>query len=86
MFSQIKPYFDHQEYLAKNNPILENSLSIFVCVYSRTPLFLCGKPGSSKTLSTKLFIQSFSEQALKSEKDSPFRRFKPVKYYARSLA
>ena len=77
IFKRVKPYFDKQTHLAKNKPILENLLSIFFCVYSRTPLFLCGKPGSSKTLSTKLFIQSFSEEAF-GENDI-FKRFKPIK-------
>lgn len=58
------------DYIAKNNPLKENLLTLFVCVFSRTPLFLCGKPGSSKTLSANWFIKAFQKKNHSEEKES----------------
>lgn len=47
--------------LSINNPLKENILTLFVCIYSRTSLFICGKPGSSKTLSVNWILDAFSK-------------------------
>jgi len=44
--------------IAKNRPILENLFAIFVCLNTRIPLFIVGKPGCSKTLSAQLIFKS----------------------------
>jgi type IV secretory pathway ATPase VirB11/archaellum biosynthesis ATPase len=62
------------ENLAINNPVKENILSLFICIFSRTSLFICGKPGSSKTLSVNWILDAFSEN--KKEKISNKDRFK----------
>jgi type IV secretory pathway ATPase VirB11/archaellum biosynthesis ATPase len=49
------------ENLSINNPLKENILTLFICIYSRTPLFICGKPGSSKTLSVNWILKAFSK-------------------------
>jgi hypothetical protein len=40
--------------IAINTPLKENLFSIFVSIYARIPLFICGKPGSSKTVSIQI--------------------------------
>lgn len=49
--------------LSVNNPLKENILTLFVCIYSRTSLFICGKPGSSKTLSVNWILNAFSKSS-----------------------
>src|SRR4030095_16258476 len=39
---------------AKNEALLENVLVMIVCILTRTPLFLIGAPGSSKSLAIRL--------------------------------
>lgn len=63
--------------LSLNTPLRENLLTLFICTYSRTPLFICGRPGSSKTLSVNWFLSSFS-QAVEPE-NNPLRGFKLLK-------
>lgn len=48
--------------IAVNNPFKENLLTMFVCIYSRTPLFVCGKPGSSKTITVNILKKMFNSQ------------------------
>ena len=45
-----------------NTPFKENIFAIFVSIYSKTPLFICGKPGSSKSVSVQIIKQSFNGQ------------------------
>ena len=40
--------------IAKNKVLLENLFTLFVCVYSKIPLFIVEKPGCSKSLSVQL--------------------------------
>ena len=40
--------------IAKNKALLENLFTLFVCVNSKIPLFIVGKPGCSKSLSVQL--------------------------------
>ena len=44
--------------IAKNHSLLENVFSIFVCVVNKIPLIICGKPGTSKSLSFQLLYDS----------------------------
>jgi len=46
--------------IAKNRPILENLFAIFVCLNTKIPLFIVGKPGCSKTLSAQLVFKSMN--------------------------
>ena len=40
--------------LLKNKALLENLFTLFVCVYSKIPLFIVEKPGCNKSLSVQL--------------------------------
>jgi len=44
--------------IAKNSALLENLFAIFVCLNTKIPLFIIGKPGCSKTLSAKSIFES----------------------------
>eukprot|EP00833_Pecoramyces_ruminatium_P010375 jgi/Orpsp1_1/1184407/evm.model.c7180000089405.2 len=44
--------------IAKNRPLLENLMAIFVCINVKIPLFIVGKPGCSKSLSCQLIFKS----------------------------
>ena len=48
--------------IAINAPFKENMFAIFVSIYSKTPLFICGKPGSSKSVSVQIIKRSFDGQ------------------------
>ena len=40
--------------IAKNRSLLENLFALFICINNKIPLFLCGKPGCSKSLSLSI--------------------------------
>ena len=48
--------------IASNTPFRENLLAMFVCIFSRIPLFVCGKPGSSKSITIRILKNSFAKQ------------------------
>ena len=45
---------EHHKNIAKNKALKENVFMMIVCIENRIPLFLVGKPGSSKSLSKSL--------------------------------
>ena len=45
--------------IVKNLPLKENVFTMIICFLTKTPLFLCGKPGSSKSLSLNLVLDNF---------------------------
>ena len=49
--------------IAKNRALLENIFSLFVCINSKVPIFIVGKPGCSKSLSVQLIIKSMQGTA-----------------------
>ena len=51
---------DLEKGIAKNRALLENLFSIFVCLNTKIPLFIIGKPGSSKSLSAQLIFKSMN--------------------------
>lgn len=53
--------------VAKNRALKENLFMIFVCVMTRLPIVLVGKPGSSKTLSM-IIIRDNLSASTKNEK------------------
>ena len=44
--------------IAKNKTLLENIFSLFVCIVNKIPLIICGKPGTSKSLSFQILYDS----------------------------
>ena len=46
--------------IAKNRAILDNMFALFVCICTCIPIFICGKPGCSKSLSANLLYSSMN--------------------------
>lgn len=66
-----------KENIAKNEALCENIFMIVICIELRIPLFIVGKPGSSKSLA-KTIIQDNMQG---SSSSSPlFRNFKEVSW------
>lgn len=58
--------------IAENSALLENLFSLFVAVFARIPIFICGKPGSSKSLAVDILTNTFNDN---SSKQSFYRGF-----------
>lgn len=61
--------------IAKNRALRENFFMMVVCVELRIPLFLVGKPGSSKSLSKTILDHNMQGRDSESEL---FKNFKQV--------
>src|SRR5690606_33269700 len=48
--------------IAINKALLENVFTLMVCVINKIPLFICGKPGCSKSLSVQLLVSNLRGQ------------------------
>ena len=44
--------------IAKNSTLKENIFSLFICIVNKIPLIMCGKPGTSKSLSFQILYDS----------------------------
>ena len=44
--------------VAINRALLENVFTLLVCIINKIPLFICGKPGCSKSLSVQLLVSN----------------------------
>jgi len=64
--------------IAKNRALLENLFALFICINNKIPLFLCGKPGCSKSLSRAII-----EKAMRGKKSSS-EKFKKLPEIVRS--
>ena len=53
--------------IAKNASLSENIFSLFVCIVNKIPLIICGKPGTSKSLSFQILYDSMKGK--RSEED-----------------
>ena len=51
-----------EEGIAKNRALLENIFTLFVCINTKVPVIICGKPGCSKSLSFQLLYKSMKGQ------------------------
>ena len=51
-----KKVLTNQEGYGKNKALCENIFSEFICILLKMPLIICGKPGSSKSLSIRLLL------------------------------
>lgn len=63
------------ENIARNNALKENVFMMVICIELRIPLFLVGKPGSSKSLSKTLVADGMQGQAAHSDL---FRKLKQI--------
>ncbi len=61
--------------IARNAALRENIFMMTICIELRIPLFLVGKPGSSKSLAKSVVATSMQGQASNSEL---LRHFKQV--------
>ncbi|CAF4967275.1 unnamed protein product, partial [Rotaria socialis] len=43
---------------AKNRALRDNIFVLLACIVNRIPLFLCGKPGSSKSSAVQILISN----------------------------
>ncbi len=57
-----------------NSMLKENIYAMIICIMNRIPLFIVGKPGSSKSLAMTLISKSFKGQG----SSSPFFKLKPA--------
>ena len=64
--------------IAKNTALRENIFMMFVCIELRIPLFLVGKPGSSKSLAKAIIENSLKG---KNSKKKAMKKFKQVSYH-----
>ena len=50
--------------IAINKIFSQNIFLVFLAAFTRIPLFICGKPGSSKTLAVNILLHTFKGQAI----------------------
>ena len=50
-----------EAHIARNSLLTENLFMMFVCIQLKIPLFIVGKPGSSKSLARSIILHSFNE-------------------------
>lgn len=62
--------------IAKNKALKENVFMMIVCIESRIPLFLVGKPGSSKSFSKAMVMDSMKGV---NSRDEFFKTLKQVR-------
>ena len=60
--------------IAKNVALRENVFMMTICIELRIPLFLVGKPGSSKSLAKTIVSSSLSGRSSKSELLQKFKQ------------
>lgn len=62
--------------IAKNQALKENVFMMIVCIELRIPLFLVGKPGSSKSLAKTIVADAMQGDTART---SLFKKYKQVK-------
>ena len=65
---------------AKNTALIENLFTLVLSVYNRIPLFICGKPGNSKTLSVQIITSNFRGRDSKHPQLKSHPKLIPVYY------
>lgn len=66
------------ENIARNAALRENVFMMAVCIDLRIPLFLVGKPGSSKSLAKSIVANSMQGQASSSDLLKSFKQVSPL--------
>jgi len=64
--------------IARNAALRENVFMMAICVELRIPLFLVGKPGSSKSLAKSIISESLRGKASEAKL---LKKFKEVQWY-----
>jgi Cdc6-like AAA superfamily ATPase len=67
---EYKCFLDEMEIppgIGRNTPLKENIFVIFTCLMNKIPLFITGKPGSSKTLAMNLVTKSMKGKSSSKE-------------------
>ena len=65
--------------IARNAALKENVFMMVVCIELRIPLFLVGKPGSSKSLAKTIVADAMQGEAARSSE--LFKHLKQVSYF-----
>jgi hypothetical protein len=63
--------------IAKNAALRENVFMMAICVELRIPLFLVGKPGSSKSLAKSIISESMKGKDSKNDLLKQFKEVRP---------
>ena len=58
-----------------NRPLLENIFALWICIITRIPLLICGKPGTSKTLSISIINAAFANSHVSMSETKGLRFF-----------
>ena len=66
------------ENIAKNKALKENIFMMVTCIEQRIPLFLVGKPGSSKSLTKTIVADSMQEASSHTDLFKAFKRVSPM--------
>ena len=64
--------------IARNTALRENVFMMVVCIELRIPLFVVGKPGSSKSLAKTVVADNMEGDASKSNLFKTFKQVKPM--------
>ena len=75
----IRKVIDKEQHvnIAMNKALTENVFMMIICIENRIPLFVVGKPGSSKSLSKSMVLDAMKGNSSKTEL---FRRMKRVSF------
>ena len=68
------------ENAALNRPLKENLFVLWMCLLTKIPLLICGKPGTSKTLSINIIAKAFN---IKQETKAEISRKEPLKFFGK---
>lgn len=71
--------------IARNAALRENVFMMAVCVELRIPLFVVGKPGSSKSLAKSIVAESMKGQNSKTDFLKKFKSVRAIMWYLRKL-
>ena len=64
--------------IARNTALCENVFMMVVCIELRIPLFVVGKPGSSKSLAKTVVADNMEGYASRSDLFKTFKQVKPM--------
>ena len=64
--------------IARNTALSENVFMMVVCIELRIPLFVVGKPGSSKSLAKTVVADNMEGDASRSNLCKTFKQVKPM--------